>query len=276
MDLVARLCAACLRHGRAAATLPRARRPRWSRDPSVIEAYLGGGGMSAQRAPRGRRPCCRLRAGGADRARRRASRVGAGEIVAILGPNGAGKSTLIKAVAGLVPKFAGSVRFAGRDVTALPAHRLIRHGLAFVPQTENIFAGMSVADNFALAAAILPQGERRARDRRDVRVLPGPRRAAPAGRRPALRRRAADAGGRARADGRAAAPHPRRGLGRAVAEDGGERSSPSSEHPRERRHHSAGRAERARGARRQRPRLCAGRRRQPARGDRRRRSATIR
>jgi branched-chain amino acid transport system ATP-binding protein len=90
-------------------------------------------------------------------------RVGAGEIVAILGPNGAGKSTLIKSVAGLVPKFSGSVRFAGVDVTALPAHRLVRHGLAFVPQTENIFAGMSVADNFALAAAVLPYGERRIR-----------------------------------------------------------------------------------------------------------------
>src|ERR1700719_3875118 len=70
-------------------------------------------------------------------------RVAAGEVVAILGPNGAGKSTLIKSVAGLIPKFSGTVSFAGADVTDMPAHRLIRHGLAFVPQTENIFAGMS-------------------------------------------------------------------------------------------------------------------------------------
>lgn len=89
--------------------------------------------------------------------------VGRGEIVAILGPNGAGKSTLIKSVAGLVPKFSGAVSFAGVDVTAFPAHKLVRHGLAFVPQTENVFAGMSISDNFALAGAILPHGERRAR-----------------------------------------------------------------------------------------------------------------
>ena len=90
-------------------------------------------------------------------------RVAAGEVVAILGPNGAGKSTLIKSVAGLIPKFSGAVSFAGADVTDMPAHRLIRHGLAFVPQTENVFAGMTVADNLALAAAVLRRGERPAR-----------------------------------------------------------------------------------------------------------------
>jgi branched-chain amino acid transport system ATP-binding protein len=89
--------------------------------------------------------------------------VGQGEIVAVLGPNGAGKSTLIKAVAGLVPKSAGSVHLGARDVTAAPAHHLVRFGLAFVPQTENVFAAMSVADNLALAAAVLPPRDRRAR-----------------------------------------------------------------------------------------------------------------
>lgn len=86
--------------------------------------------------------------------------VAKGEIVAILGPNGAGKSTLIKAVAGLVAKFSGRVILEGEDISALPAHRIVRHGLAFVPQTENVFARMSVADNLALAAAIVPHGER--------------------------------------------------------------------------------------------------------------------
>jgi len=86
-----------------------------------------------------------------------------GEVVAILGPNGAGKSTLIRSVAGLVPKFSGRVVLEGADITALPAHQVIRQGLAFVPQTENVFAGMTVADNFALAAAVLPARERHAR-----------------------------------------------------------------------------------------------------------------
>ena len=89
--------------------------------------------------------------------------VAPGEVVAILGPNGAGKSTLIRSVAGLVPKFSGRVLLAGMDITALPAHLVIRHGLAFVPQTENVFAGMTVADNFALAAAVLPAHDRHAR-----------------------------------------------------------------------------------------------------------------
>jgi branched-chain amino acid transport system ATP-binding protein len=84
-------------------------------------------------------------------------RVGEGEIVVILGPNGAGKSTLVKSVAGLVPKSAGRVELAGTDITQLPAHKMVRCGLAFVPQTENVFTAMSVADNLALAAAILPK-----------------------------------------------------------------------------------------------------------------------
>jgi branched-chain amino acid transport system ATP-binding protein len=86
-----------------------------------------------------------------------------GEIVAILGPNGAGKSTLVRSVAGLVPKFSGTVILEGADVTTLPAHEVVRHGLAFVPQTENIFAGMTVDDNFALAAAVLPRRQRHER-----------------------------------------------------------------------------------------------------------------
>jgi len=86
--------------------------------------------------------------------------VKAGEIVTILGPNGAGKSTLIKAIAGLVPKFAGSVKLSGKDITGTPAHLLARQGLGFVPQTENVFTLMSITDNLRLAADILPKAER--------------------------------------------------------------------------------------------------------------------
>ena len=78
-----------------------------------------------------------------------------GEIVAILGPNGAGKSSLVKAVAGLVPITKGRVLLHGRDITQTPAHRMVFEGLAFVPQTENIFVNLSVAENLELAAAIM-------------------------------------------------------------------------------------------------------------------------
>jgi len=86
-----------------------------------------------------------------------------GEIVAILGPNGAGKSTLIKAIAGLVPVFGGRVHLGERDITGRRTHELIRYGLAFVPQTENVFTALSVAENLALASAVLPRAERRTR-----------------------------------------------------------------------------------------------------------------
>ncbi len=82
-------------------------------------------------------------------------RVEAGEILAILGPNGAGKSTFVKAVAGLVPVTAGEVLLQGRDITRVPAHRMVFEGLAFVPQTENVFANLSIAENLELAASIL-------------------------------------------------------------------------------------------------------------------------
>ena len=78
-----------------------------------------------------------------------------GEIVAILGPNGAGKSTLVKAAVGLVPISAGRVWLDGTDITRVPAHEMVRRGLAFVPQTENVFANLTIAENLELAAALL-------------------------------------------------------------------------------------------------------------------------
>ena len=86
-----------------------------------------------------------------------------GQLVVVLGPNGAGKSTLVKAIAGLVPVHSGSMALGPTDITALPAHEKIRHGLAFVPQTENIFATLSIADNLLVAADILPKEKRGAR-----------------------------------------------------------------------------------------------------------------
>jgi branched-chain amino acid transport system ATP-binding protein len=85
-----------------------------------------------------------------------------GEIVAILGPNGAGKSTLVKAVAGLVPVTGGRSLLFGQDITRVPAHRMVFEGLAFVPQTENVFVNLSIAENLELAAAIV-RADRRER-----------------------------------------------------------------------------------------------------------------
>jgi branched-chain amino acid transport system ATP-binding protein len=89
--------------------------------------------------------------------------VKAGELVVLLGPNGAGKSTLVKAIAGLVPVHSGTMSLDGFDVTSVPAHEKIRHGLAFVPQTENIFATLTIEENLRLAADILSKQKRRRR-----------------------------------------------------------------------------------------------------------------
>lgn len=108
----------------------------------------------------------------------------AGEIVVVLGPNGAGKSTLVKAIAGLVPVVSGRIRLAGEDITARPAHAMVRSGLAFVPQTENVFTTLSVADNLKLAAQTLASTERASRIAEVHALFPDliQRRGLPAGR----------------------------------------------------------------------------------------------
>lgn len=105
---------------------------------------------------------CKTYASGVQALKGVSLKVAQGDFFALLGPNGAGKSTFVKAIAGLVPVHSGAVRLAESDITGVPAHEKIRHGLAFVPQTENIFATLSIEDNLRLAADILPR-ERRAR-----------------------------------------------------------------------------------------------------------------
>jgi branched-chain amino acid transport system ATP-binding protein len=83
-----------------------------------------------------------------------------GEILALLGPNGAGKSTLAKAAAGLVPVWSGRIFLAGREITNRPAHRMLAEGLGFVPQTENVFARLTVRENLQLAHALAPPDRR--------------------------------------------------------------------------------------------------------------------
>jgi branched-chain amino acid transport system ATP-binding protein len=70
-----------------------------------------------------------------------------GAITAIVGPNGAGKSTLMKAIAGLIRPTAGSVKVSGVDVTGLPAEKLVRKGVAYVPQVANVFPELTIREN---------------------------------------------------------------------------------------------------------------------------------
>jgi branched-chain amino acid transport system ATP-binding protein len=74
-----------------------------------------------------------------------------GETLAILGRNGAGKSTTMKAIAGISPARAGSVRFNGQIITGMPSHRIARAGIGFVPEDRQIFTDLSVEDNLLIA-----------------------------------------------------------------------------------------------------------------------------
>jgi branched-chain amino acid transport system ATP-binding protein len=80
-----------------------------------------------------------------------------GELVGIIGPNGAGKSTLIKAMFGLVPVRSGRVLLDGEDITALPAHALVSHGLGYVPQNNNIFPSLTIQENLEMGIYIRPK-----------------------------------------------------------------------------------------------------------------------
>lgn len=75
-----------------------------------------------------------------------------GEVVAIIGPNGAGKSTLLGTLAGLFPPRAGKVELNGRDITGLPAERVVRAGLSLVPERRQVFHTLSVRENLILGA----------------------------------------------------------------------------------------------------------------------------
>jgi len=78
-------------------------------------------------------------------------KVGRGERRAIIGPNGAGKTTLFNAITGVVPPTSGRIAFEGRDITALPPHRRARLGISRTFQITNLFPGLTVQQNMALA-----------------------------------------------------------------------------------------------------------------------------
>ena len=81
--------------------------------------------------------------------------VGEGEIVALIGANGAGKSTILKTVSGLMHPRSGSINFMGEDIAHMDAYKLLRHGLAHVPEGRRIFLQMTVQENLEMGAYIM-------------------------------------------------------------------------------------------------------------------------
>jgi branched-chain amino acid transport system ATP-binding protein len=81
-------------------------------------------------------------------------RVAAGEAVAVVGPNGAGKTTLMRVISGLVPLRSGGLLFEGESLGGKPAHDIVAHGIAHVPEGRRIFPALTVTDNLKMGAFI--------------------------------------------------------------------------------------------------------------------------
>jgi len=127
------------------------------RDPAVLKAYLGD--ARERRAAERRAAGARLLevgrlavAGGEPVLKDIDLDVKSGEVVAVLGANGAGKSTLMRAIAGLHRPVRGGIALGGRELSGEPAHRVVRHGVALVPEGRQVFPELSVLDNLALGA----------------------------------------------------------------------------------------------------------------------------
>jgi branched-chain amino acid transport system ATP-binding protein len=78
--------------------------------------------------------------------------VGEGEIVAVIGPNGAGKTTMLRTISGLIRARTGSIRFRGEAIDKILAHRLIRLGIAHVPEGRRLFPQMTIRENLLMGA----------------------------------------------------------------------------------------------------------------------------
>jgi len=86
-------------------------------------------------------------------------KVDEGKVTLLVGPNGAGKSTLAKAIIGLIPLSKGSIFFNGRKISGMITEKLVKMGLAFVPETRHLFQDMSVRENLLMGGITLPDSK---------------------------------------------------------------------------------------------------------------------
>jgi ABC-type branched-subunit amino acid transport system ATPase component len=102
--------------------------------------------------------------------------VAPGEVVSIVGPNGSGKSTLLKSIVGVVEVLAGQVLIAGKDVTGAKPEDVARSGVGYVPQTDDVFAPLTVRENLEMGGYLLRPREVPARIEHVLQTFPQLRR----------------------------------------------------------------------------------------------------
>jgi ABC-type branched-subunit amino acid transport system ATPase component len=95
-----------------------------------------------------------------------------GEIVALIGSNGAGKTTTLRAISGMLPVESGGVALAGETISGLPAHQIVRRGVAHIPEGRQIFGDQSVFDNLLLGGFSLDSRTSRDLAEQDISRFP--------------------------------------------------------------------------------------------------------
>ncbi len=94
------------------------------------------------------------------------------QITVVVGPNGSGKSTTLKAIFGIANVYSGKIIFDGRNIAGMPPHKIAKLGIAYVPQTDNVFAKLTVRENLEMAGYGMPEDEVRERVKEVLEMFP--------------------------------------------------------------------------------------------------------
>ena len=95
-----------------------------------------------------------------------------GEFVTVIGPNGCGKSTFIKTIFGIATYYRGGIQYRGEEVSGWRTDQLVNHGIAYVPQVDNVFPSLSVLENLQMGGNSLSQGVLAERIERSLEMFP--------------------------------------------------------------------------------------------------------
>ena len=98
--------------------------------------------------------------------------VNEGEFVTIIGPNGCGKSTFIKTILGIASYYTGDVEYRGQDISGWRTDQLVNHGIAYVPQVDNVFPSLSVKENLQMGGNTLSNSVLNERIERSIDMFP--------------------------------------------------------------------------------------------------------